>query len=104
MSISRRIPMKSASRMAAVLVALLVLALAPAVRAGVDYSKNAAGGDYAPAVTTHTEPSAVASAGSGFAWGAAAIGAGAALVIVLVVAGMRGGRATLRARRLTARG
>jgi hypothetical protein len=91
--------MKSASRTAAVLVALLVLALAPAVRAEVDYSKNAAGGDYAPAVTTQPAPPAVASADSGFAWGDAAIGAGVALVIVLLVTGMRGGRATLRARR-----
>jgi len=102
--------MKSRKCTALILVALVVLALAPAANAAVDYSKNAAGGDYAPAVTqtaapavdysknaaggdyapavTHTATptvsAPVATDDSGFAWGAAAIGAGAALMLVLI--------------------
>ena len=75
--------MKSRRCTTLVLIALVVLALAPAANAAVDYSKNAAGGDYAPAASpTVSEPAA--SADSGFAWGAAAIGAGAALTLVLL--------------------
>jgi hypothetical protein len=79
--------MKSRKCTALILVALVVLALAPAANAAVDYSKNAAGGDYAPAVThtaTPTVSAPVATDDSGFAWGAAAIGAGAALMLVLI--------------------
>jgi hypothetical protein len=89
--------MKSRRCAALVLTALVVLALVPAANAGVDYSKNAAGGDYAPAVTPTL--SAPASTDSGFDWGAAAIGAGAALAIVLLVTGLRGGVGPLRTRR-----
>jgi hypothetical protein len=75
--------MKSRRCTTLVLIALLVMALAPAANAAVDYSKNAAGGDYAPAVTqTTAEPAG--SADSTFDWGAAAIGAGAALGLMLV--------------------
>jgi hypothetical protein len=99
--------MKSRKCTALVLIALVVLALAPAANAGTDYSKNAAGGDYAPAVSTGgidysknaaggdyapavaptvtpTASEPVSSDGSGFDWGAAAIGAGAALGLVLL--------------------
>jgi hypothetical protein len=105
-----------------VLIALVVMALAPAANAAVDYSKNAAGGNYAPSVSTPAVDygmnaaggryapavtSAVSpmpagpapSADDGFAWGAAAIGAGAALAVVLLVMGGRGAAGTLRARR-----
>jgi hypothetical protein len=75
--------MKSRRCAALVLTALVVLALVPAANAAVDYSKNAASGDYAPAVTpTVAEPADTAD--SGFAWGAAAIGAGTALVLVML--------------------
>jgi hypothetical protein len=89
--------MKSARRSALVLVALLVLALTPAAQAAIDYSKNSAGGDYAPAVVP--KPDTAVANDAGFAWGDAAIGAGVALVVVLLVTGVRGGRGTLRARR-----
>ena len=89
--------MKSARRSALVLVALLVLALTPVAQAAIDYSKNAAGGDFAPAVAP--KPDTPVASDAGFAWGDAAIGAGVALVVVLLVTGMRGGRGTLRARR-----
>jgi hypothetical protein len=89
--------MNSARRALAVLVAVLALALVPVAYAGVDYSKNAAGGDYAPAVTApaNTQP---VSTDSGFAWGAAALGAGAALALVLVVTGVRSRRLIPRTR------
>jgi hypothetical protein len=89
--------MNSARRALAVLVAVLALGVAPVAYAGVDYSKNAAGGDYTPAVTApaDTQP---ASTDSGFAWGAAALGAGVALALVLVVTGVRSGRLTPRTR------
>jgi hypothetical protein len=89
--------MKSARRSALVLVALLVMALTPVAQAAIDYSKNSAGGDYAPAGAS--KPDAVAATDAGFEWGDAAIGAGVALVVVLLVTGMRSGRGTLRARR-----
>jgi hypothetical protein len=89
--------MRSGRQVAIVVAALLVLAFAPVARAGVDYSKNAAGGDYAPAVTApaNTQP---VSTDSGFAWGAAALGAGAALALVLVVTGVRSRRLIPRTR------
>ena len=81
-----------------VLVAIFVLALAPAAPAAIDYSMNSAGGDYAPAVTpTVSEPTGTVD--SGFDWGAAAIGAGAALAVVLLVTGLRTGVGTVRTRR-----
>ena len=89
--------MKSARRSALVLVALLVLALTPVAQAAIDYSKNSAGGDYTPAVTA--KPDTAVASDAGFAWGDAAIGAGVALVVVLLVTGVRGGRGALRARR-----
>ena len=89
--------MKSARRSALVLVALLVMALTPVAQAAVDYSMNSAGGDFAPAVAP--KPDTAVATDSGFAWGDAAIGAGVALVVVLLVTGMRSGRGTLRARR-----
>jgi hypothetical protein len=79
--------MKSRKCAALVLIALVVLALAPAANAAIDYSKNAAGGDYAPVLAPTSTPTAsepVSSNGSGFDWGAAAIGAGAALGLVLL--------------------
>jgi hypothetical protein len=90
--------MNSARRALAVLVAVLALGVAPVAYAGVDYSKNAAGGDYAPAVTAPADTEAV-STDTGFAWGAAALGAGAALVLVLVVTRVRSGLGTVRTRR-----
>ena len=80
--------MNSARRSIAVLVAVVALGLAPVAYAGVDYSKNAAGGDYAPAVTAPADTQAVAT-DSDFAWGAAALGAGATLVLVFTVAALR---------------
>jgi len=90
--------MKSRTCTALVLTALIVLALVPAANAAIDYSQNAAGGEYAPAVTPSVAPPA-ASTDSGFDWGAAAIGAGAALAVVLLVTGMRSGIGTVRTRR-----
>jgi hypothetical protein len=80
-----------------VLVAIFVLALAPAAPAAVDYSMNAAGGDYAPAVSSTPDVATVSD--PGFEWGDAAIGAGVALAVVLLVTGARGARGTLRTRR-----
>ena len=79
-----------------VLVAIFVLALAPAAPAAVDYSMNAAGGDYAPAVST---PDVATVSDAGFEWGDAAIGAGVALAVVLLITGARGAAGTLRTRR-----
>ena len=76
--------MKSRRLAIAMVVALLVLAAAPIASAGVDYSKNAAGGDYSPAISTQVDP-AGGTSDSGFALGAAAVGAGAALALVLAV-------------------
>lgn len=76
--------MNSAKRVFAALAVVLVLCVAPAAHAKVDYSMNAAGGDYAPAVATHAD-TAVAPTDNDFAWGAAALGAGAALAVVLLV-------------------
>lgn len=89
--------MKAARRSALVLVALLVLALTPVAQAGIDYSMNSAGGEYAPAVAP--KPDTAVATDAGFAWGDAAIGAGVAVLVVLLVTGMRNGRGTLRARR-----
>ena len=90
--------MNSARRAIAVIVAVLALGAAPVAYAAVDYSQNAAGGDYAPAVTTQAD-TPVASSDSDFDWGAAALGAGAALVLVLFVTGARSGLGTVRSRR-----
>ena len=76
--------MKSRRIAVALVVALLALATAQVASAKVDYSMNAAGGDYAPAISTQVEPTGGTS-DSGFAWGAAAVGAGAALALMLAV-------------------
>lgn len=89
--------MKAGRRALAVLVAVLVLGVAPAAHAQVDYSMNAAGGDYAPATTQTDTPAA--STDSGFAWGAAVLGAGAALAVVLLVTTTRTRLSTSRSRR-----
>ena len=80
-----------------VLVAIFVLALAPAAPAAIDYSMNSVGGDYAPAVPSQAGPPAAVDAG--FEWADAAIGAGVALAVVLLVTGARGAVGTLRTRR-----
>ena len=80
--------MNSARRVFAAFAVVLALCAAPAANATVDYSMNAAGGDYAPAVTAPSD-TAAASTDSDFAWGAAALGAGAALAVVLVVTATR---------------
>jgi len=80
--------MNSARRILAALAVVLALCVAPAAQATLDYSMNAAGGDYAPAVTAPSD-TAGASTDSDFAWGAAALGAGAALAVVLLVAATR---------------
>lgn len=88
--------MRTAKRVV-VLAAIFVLALAPAAPAAIDYSMNAAGGDYAPAVASNAD---VTTAGdSGFEWGDAAIGAAAALAVVLLVTGARSAVGTVRTRR-----
>jgi hypothetical protein len=83
----------------AVLVVVLALGVTPAAYAAVDYSKNAAGGDYAPAVTSQPQAPATTSTDSDFSWGAAAAGAGAALALVLVVSLTRSRVVALRSRR-----
>jgi hypothetical protein len=88
--------MRTASRVA-VLMAILALALAPAASAAIDYSMNSAGGDYAPPVASSSDTSVADDAG--FAWGDAAVGAGAAIAVVLVVIGIRAGVDTRRVRR-----
>jgi hypothetical protein len=90
--------MKSRRCTTLVLIALVVLALAPAANAGVDYSKNAAGGDYAPAVAP-SAPAPTSTTDSGFEWGDAALGAAAALGVVLLLTGVRRGSGAMRARR-----
>jgi hypothetical protein len=80
-----------------VLVAIFVLALAPAAPAAIDYSMNSVSGEYTPAVTS--QPAPVAPADAGFEWADAAIGAGIALSVVLLVTGARGAVGTLRTRR-----
>jgi hypothetical protein len=76
-------------------------AVAPAAPAAVDYSKNSATGGYAPAVASSVEPSSTAS-DPAFAWGDAAVGAGAALALVLMAAALRAGFAARSARELAA--
>jgi len=76
--------MNSSRRIFALLVVVLALCVAPAAHAGVDYSMNSAGGDYAPAVAPQAD-TAAASTDSDFSWGAAALGAGAALAVVLLI-------------------
>jgi len=55
----------------------------------VDYSKNAAGGDYAPAVTSEAAPVRVAQVGADdrFDWADAGIGAGGLLALAAIVSG-----------------
>jgi hypothetical protein len=93
--------MNSARRIFAALAVVLALCVAPAANAEVDYSMNAAGGDYAPAATSTTAAPAT-STEPDFSWGSAAVGAGVALVLVLVATGARGGLSTLRSRRQAA--
>jgi hypothetical protein len=93
--------MNSARRIFAALAVVLALCVAPAANAKVDYSMNAAGGDYAPAVTPKAD-TPVASTDSDFSWGSAALGAGAAVVLILVVTGARSGLGTLRSGRQAA--
>lgn len=88
--------MNSPRRVFAVLVAVLALCVTPVAQAGVDYSMNSAGGDYAPAVSPQVE---APSTDSEFSWGAAALGAGAALALVLVVTTTRTRLGALRSRR-----
>ena len=90
--------MTSARRSLVVLVAALALCVTSVAQAQVDYSMNAAGGDYAPAVTPQAD-TAAASTDSDFAWGAAALGAGTALALVLLVTTTRSRLGTLRSRR-----
>ena len=90
--------MNSARRFFAALVVVLALCVAPAAQAAVDYSMNAAGGDYAPAVTAPADTPAT-STDSDFAWGAAGLGAGAALAVVLLVTTTRTRLSTARSRR-----
>jgi len=90
--------MKSRTCTALVLTALIVLALVPAANAAIDYSQNAAGGEYAPAVTPSVA-APPASTDSGFDWGAAAIGAGAALIVIVTASGLRSGVGVMRSRR-----
>ena len=71
-----------------VVMAALALAAAPAAPGAVDYSKNSVTGDYSQAVAAGSD-SAAAPSDPGFAWGDAAVGAGVALVLVLLVAGGR---------------
>jgi len=66
---------------------------------GVDYSMNAAGGNYAPAVAPATDTAAPVATDSDFAWGAAALGAGAALAVVLLITMTRTRVGTIRSRR-----
>jgi hypothetical protein len=90
--------MNSARRVMAMLVVVLALGVVPAAYAAVDYSKNAAGGDYAPAASPQPQTPAATSSDSDFSWGAAAVGAGAALALVLVVSLTRSRVVTLRSR------
>jgi len=90
--------MNSARRAFAALAVVLALLVAPAAQAAVDYSMNAAGGDYAPAVTPPAD-TAAGSTDSDFAWGAAALGAGVAIAGVLLVGATRVRLTTVRARR-----
>jgi hypothetical protein len=90
--------MNSARRLFAALAVVLALCVAPAAQATVDYSMNAAGGDYAPAVTPQAD-TAAASTDTDFAWGAAALGAGAALAVVLLVTATRTRISTARSHR-----
>ena len=111
--------MKSGRRAIAVLVAVLALGVAPIAHAKVDYSKNSVSGDYATAPAAHpavdysknsvsgeyapaVAPKAatpVTATDSDFAWGDAAVGAAAALVLMLLVTGARSGLGTVRSRR-----
>jgi hypothetical protein len=62
-----------------------------------DYSKNEATGDYAPADTPSVQVVTVADNG-GFAWGDAAIGAGVTLALALIALGAT---TVIRRRRIT---
>jgi hypothetical protein len=82
----------------AVLVAVLALAAAPVAHGAIDYSKNSVSGEYAPPVV-HPADTGSATADSAFAWGDAAVGAGAALVLVLLASMIRGAAGGSRSRR-----
>jgi hypothetical protein len=58
-------------------------AVAPTPQAALDYSKNSVSGEYAPAVPRTVE-TATTTDNPGFDWGAAAIGAGAAITLLLL--------------------
>jgi hypothetical protein len=87
--------MSKRTQLAVAMVMLVwVLALAPGAIAAVDYSKNSATGDYAPA----DAPAATTSGDSGFAWGDAAVGAAVALALVVTVTALRRGFSAGRVR------
>jgi hypothetical protein len=77
--------MKSRPRRSTIVALAAVALLAfPAVASGaIDYSKNAANGEYAPADSPSVRVVTVADNG-GFAWGDAAIGAGVTLALALI--------------------
>lgn len=81
--------MNTASRLAAGLVSLISLVAAPSALAAIDYSKNAAGGTYAPAVG-----SPAGSPDAGFAWGDAALGVAVTVAVILAVMLVRRGLRT----------
>jgi hypothetical protein len=85
---------RSVRKPAAVLAAVLALGGAPVAYADIDYSKNSVSGEYAPAVPAAPAPASAASDPS-FEWDDAAIGAGAALSVVLAA-----GLARIPARRV----
>jgi len=96
--------MNSRKLATAALVAVLALAAAPVAHGAVDYSKNSVSGDYARPVV---HPADTGSAGTdpAFAWGDAAVGAGAALALVLLASVMlRGFGGARTARELAAAG
>jgi hypothetical protein len=79
-------PMKSPRKLALLVASMLALSGAPAAYAQVDYSKNSVSGDYAPAaVSAEPAPAPSTASDSSFEWDDAAIGAGAALAVVLCV-------------------
>jgi hypothetical protein len=89
--------MKSLRKLAVVLAALLALGGAPAALGAVDYSKNSVSGEYAQPVSAQPAPVDTPS-DSAFEWGDAAVGAGVALALVLLVPALRSGVGAIQTR------
>jgi hypothetical protein len=77
---------KSGAWSIVLLTSIALLAIPAAAGGAIDYSKNAATGDYSPVDTPPVQVVRITD-GGGFGWGDAGIGAATMFVLVLVVLG-----------------